>query len=1310
MAGTLTKLDKKGSEAVRSDSCKMQKEVMLDVYDMLLLGRLNPTSTAYAMMRRIHFYQRLRERYKPHRKKPPPWLDLTSATFVDPFATHWSDPKSPFYTAPLPLVAPAFKEMTPEARKKWIAENRQKNLDALVPLTPKLLATRVKVATELIRMRSEQLMRGEVDLSKLVLSKQWRKKNYPGLNIAIEVATKMRRRDPGAAPHMGDRVPFLIQLMPKGTRVAHCAEEPMHMLLNKLPVDLEHYRTKQLQRPLCGLMLPVFKTLYPGRPEFQAELYCDEEDDEDEEDKDLAAPHEWLPDDPRLALLQSLRMSTSPTLSSPSTLSSAPSLSTPPRGPLMPSSLSPGSQMDMDMKDSTPVASMSPHAFWHHHVHRLVPPALKPLLNWLARPTEACILFHDPAKIPVADMRALATAIGFPLPSSTGPRTHLRGYVPWESVADTPLEPGRGPRLTVAPTGAPVPAAWTKARCIHLTEMPPLAYQCFVVERTRANGNTSRDAFVIQTLTCALVAPVVSLAVLFAEQSLSNPRDIPLVHVDVASIQRHPTGTHQVPCTHASLFHTPWNALAACAMEAPRRATVMDRFAGEASRITDIEYAPHTLLGTTYRSCPRTTNRVQRLVKSTSAHLASCYTMERFLPRPSDSLPHASASSSSSSSFSSSSSSSSSSSFSSSSPSSSSGSSSLPKACKPSDGRMRSVQVEALRPQTQHIELTDEEKKKLRTELNKRAKNAIEAARRLLFGGSQHSESKRSTSLDVEHTTATRLMLRHGQAAPTLEIPPSEVTPGNTHSAANESDNKAEVLNTTVVKKPKGVGTRSRRFVPQHKEMEIVALPSAPTYDRLTKLKLCVACKSVLDEEAAWYGVMCGTCANQDMKENEVVIHHADCCIGKASTCPCQLQRYKTFQETLAKDAIDRHEARWRGCYKCAGSVEDALRCQNADCEFIYEREALSNQVEVLSRPLEPFVGADATSGLFDHWYRDMDSCVLWVQGRWLDRMVQWVNTLGLTHGHDLFSSCEAAMEAILTGKSKAKKALVVTDSRVPTDYTRSLWGDWDAHWKACRSRNVAVPLHMLSDGHVWPHIYPIDFEPFWVYEMRTVVVDDQWVLQLPLCDGYLSPLVTKRIHDALHSSSLVLLPADAKGEADQRLGAMSDVQREQAAAVEHDLSSGTLPFHKALQASLKLETFYLRLHYSKCTQSRVMSLRLWSKAFEGGTRPLRLPTLGRDLVHALAPVLPVTDLAHLVATYVGEDRDICKSDTFLASPLLVRMCKLLNVDRFDAVTLLDGAPKGEVVDRQLDRDVDLESYDELSKLRMVCFTFLAKE
>lgn len=65
------------------------------------------------------------------------------------------------------------------------------------------------------------LLQNKIDLSNLVISKALGKAEYAGKQAHAELAERMRKRDAGSAPALGDRVSYVIIKGVKGIILIH---------------------------------------------------------------------------------------------------------------------------------------------------------------------------------------------------------------------------------------------------------------------------------------------------------------------------------------------------------------------------------------------------------------------------------------------------------------------------------------------------------------------------------------------------------------------------------------------------------------------------------------------------------------------------------------------------------------------------------------------------------------------------------------------------------------------------------------------------------------------------------------------------------------------------------------------------------------------------------------------------------------------------------------------------------------------------------------------------------------------------------
>lgn len=120
-----------------------------------------------------------------------------------------------------------------------------------------LIKRDVPGAIEYAKSVISDLLCNRVDISQLVITKQLSSMEPDSPQAHVEVAKKMRDRDPGKAPALGDRVAYVIVVGVKGSKGSECAEDPMYVLDKNIPIDTRHYLEHQLKNPILGVFEPV---------------------------------------------------------------------------------------------------------------------------------------------------------------------------------------------------------------------------------------------------------------------------------------------------------------------------------------------------------------------------------------------------------------------------------------------------------------------------------------------------------------------------------------------------------------------------------------------------------------------------------------------------------------------------------------------------------------------------------------------------------------------------------------------------------------------------------------------------------------------------------------------------------------------------------------------------------------------------------------------------------------------------------------------------------------------------------------------
>ncbi|XP_065184381.1 DNA polymerase delta catalytic subunit-like [Sycon ciliatum] len=103
------------------------------------------------------------------------------------------------------------------------------------------------------------LLCNRIDISQLVISKELTKSDTESGNKQAhrELANKMRKRDAGSAPALGDRVPYVIIAAAKGTPAYLKSEDPIYVLENNIAIDTQYYLENQLSNPLLRIFEPI---------------------------------------------------------------------------------------------------------------------------------------------------------------------------------------------------------------------------------------------------------------------------------------------------------------------------------------------------------------------------------------------------------------------------------------------------------------------------------------------------------------------------------------------------------------------------------------------------------------------------------------------------------------------------------------------------------------------------------------------------------------------------------------------------------------------------------------------------------------------------------------------------------------------------------------------------------------------------------------------------------------------------------------------------------------------------------------------
>ncbi|RYE83270.1 MAG: hypothetical protein EOO65_04230, partial [Methanosarcinales archaeon] len=120
-----------------------------------------------------------------------------------------------------------------------------------------LMERSVPAAITYVKQTISDLLQDKLDISMLVITKALGKsassEEYAAKQAHVELAERMRKRDPGSAPAVGDRVPYVIIEAAKGAPAYEKSEDPIYVLENNIPIDTTYYLEHQLSGPLTRI-------------------------------------------------------------------------------------------------------------------------------------------------------------------------------------------------------------------------------------------------------------------------------------------------------------------------------------------------------------------------------------------------------------------------------------------------------------------------------------------------------------------------------------------------------------------------------------------------------------------------------------------------------------------------------------------------------------------------------------------------------------------------------------------------------------------------------------------------------------------------------------------------------------------------------------------------------------------------------------------------------------------------------------------------------------------------------------------------
>ncbi|PQE28442.1 hypothetical protein CJF30_00008156 [Rutstroemia sp. NJR-2017a BBW] len=115
----------------------------------------------------------------------------------------------------------------------------------------------VQGAQDYVKETISDLLQNKIDMSKLVITKALAKADYTAKQAHVELAERMKKRDAGSAPTLGDRVAYVIIKGSAGAKNFERSEDPLFVLEHNVPIDTKYYLDNQLAKPLARIFEPI---------------------------------------------------------------------------------------------------------------------------------------------------------------------------------------------------------------------------------------------------------------------------------------------------------------------------------------------------------------------------------------------------------------------------------------------------------------------------------------------------------------------------------------------------------------------------------------------------------------------------------------------------------------------------------------------------------------------------------------------------------------------------------------------------------------------------------------------------------------------------------------------------------------------------------------------------------------------------------------------------------------------------------------------------------------------------------------------
>lgn len=119
----------------------------------------------------------------------------------------------------------------------------------------------VEKAVRYVQGTIQDLNRGKVDISQLIITRSITRSidddSYKARQSHVEVARKIKQRNPAWTVKVGDRIPYVIVCGGKNARNYERSEDPLWVFEKQIPLDINYYIEDQIKPPLARIFSAV---------------------------------------------------------------------------------------------------------------------------------------------------------------------------------------------------------------------------------------------------------------------------------------------------------------------------------------------------------------------------------------------------------------------------------------------------------------------------------------------------------------------------------------------------------------------------------------------------------------------------------------------------------------------------------------------------------------------------------------------------------------------------------------------------------------------------------------------------------------------------------------------------------------------------------------------------------------------------------------------------------------------------------------------------------------------------------------------